>query len=218
MSSDKQRSLDRLIEGGIVAVVRAPSSEQLPAVAEALLAGGIIAIEITLTTPDAIAGIASLARRFSNRVILGVGTVLDEESCRQAIAAGAQFVVSPMFDEKIVAATLELDRIAIPGAFTPSEILRASAAGADIVKVFPSNSLGPGYFKDLLAPLPDLKLMPTGGVNLSNIQLWFRAGATCVGVGSSLISWDDLANNDWSEITAVARTFVASARAARSTQ
>jgi 2-dehydro-3-deoxyphosphogluconate aldolase / (4S)-4-hydroxy-2-oxoglutarate aldolase len=216
MFSDKQSSLDRLIDAGVVAVVRAQSVDQLPAIAEALLTGGIIAIEITLTTPDAIAGIAALARRFSHRALLGVGTVLDEESCRQAIAAGAQFVVSPMFDEKIVAATLELDRIAIPGGFTPSEILRASAAGADIVKVFPSNSLGPGYFKDLLAPLPDLKLMPTGGVDLSNLRQWFQAGATCVGVGSSLVSWDDLAKNDWSEITAAARTFVAATRAARS--
>jgi len=157
-----------MIDTGVVAVIRAPSAEILPEIAEALLAGGVLAIEVTMTTPNAIEGIAAFNKRVGEKAVLGVGTVLDSATATKAVEAGAQFVVSPAFDPEIVATTLKLGKISIPGAFTPGEILRATNAGADVVKVFPSTALGPGYFKDILAPLPKLRLTPTGGVDLKN--------------------------------------------------
>jgi len=215
VSKTKDQFLKQIADAGVVAVIRAHSKDQLVGITESLLAGGVPAIEVTLSTPNAIEGIEMLANRFGDRAVLGVGTVLDAATARDAIAAGAQFVVSPMFDEKIVSAAQQCGKIVIPGAFTPTEILRAWRAGADVVKVFPSTGLGPQYFKDLLAPLPQLRLTPTGGVDVKNAGDWIRAGAVFVGAGSSLISKDALARNDWTSVTANARAFVETIRAAR---
>ena len=215
MSRSKDQLLQTVIEAGVIAVIRAPSASILKRIAEALLAGGVVAVEVTMSTPDAIRGIAMLAQEFGDRAVIGVGTVLDEATARAAIKAGAEFVLSPAFDEGVVAATLELGKISVPGAFTPTEILRAWNAGADIVKVFPSTALGPQYIKDLLAPLPQLKLTPTGGVDAKNAGEWIKAGAVCVGAGSSLVSKEAMANGDWAAITANARAFVEAIRAAR---
>jgi len=204
----KQQCLQTMIDTGVVAVIRAPSAEILPEIAEALLAGGVLAIEVTMTTPNAIEGIAALNKRVGEKAILGVGTVLDSATATKAVEAGAQFVVSPAFDPEIVATTLKLGKISIPGAFTPGEILRATNAGADVVKVFPSTGLGPGYFKDILAPLPKLRLTPTGGVDLKNAPEWIKAGALFVGAGTALVSKEAVAKKDWATITASAKAFI----------
>ncbi|HEY1922213.1 MAG TPA: bifunctional 4-hydroxy-2-oxoglutarate aldolase/2-dehydro-3-deoxy-phosphogluconate aldolase [Tepidisphaeraceae bacterium] len=215
MSKTKEQSFRQIADAGVVAVIRARSKDQLIGIAEALLAGGVPAIEVTMSTPDPIAGIEMLAKRFGDRAVLGVGTVMDADTAKNAIAAGAEFVVSPMFDEHIVAAVKKLGKIVIPGAFTPTEILRAWTAGADVVKVFPSTGLGPQYFRDILAPLPQLKLTPTGGVDVKNAGEWIRAGAVFIGAGSSLIGKEALTKNDWSSVTANAIAFVGTIRAAR---
>jgi 2-dehydro-3-deoxyphosphogluconate aldolase/(4S)-4-hydroxy-2-oxoglutarate aldolase len=160
-------------------------------------------------------GIARLSREFGTQAMIGVGTVLDAQTCRNAIEAGAEYVVSPGFDEAVHSATKAHKKLSLPGAMTPTEILRAWNAGADVVKVFPSTALGPGYFKDVLAPLPHVRLMPTGGVDAKNAGDWLRAGAVCVGAGSNLVPKDALARKDWAAITANARLFVDAVRAAR---
>lgn len=215
MARTKEQLMQAILEAGVIAVIRAPSAELLLPIAEALLGGGVSAIEVTMSTPKAIRGIEMLADRLGDRAVVGVGTVLDASTCRDAIAAGAEFVLSPNFDEEVVATTRRYGKISVPGAFTPTEILRAWTAGADIVKIFPSTALGPGYIKDLLAPLPQLKLSPTGGVDARNAGDWIKAGAVCVGAGSSLVSKDAMARQDWGAITANAKAFIEAIRSAR---
>lgn len=205
-----------MIESGVVGVIRAPSKEVLPQIAEALLAGGVPSIEVTMSTPKAIAGIEYLADKLGDKAIIGVGTVLDEATCRDAIAAGAQFVVSPMYDPAIVECTRRYNKISVPGAYTPTEILRAWVGGADVVKVFPATTLGPGYFKDVLAPLPQVKLTPTGGVDVKTTPEFIKAGAIFVGAGSALVSKDAMANSDWAAITKNAQGFVEAVKVGRS--
>jgi 2-dehydro-3-deoxyphosphogluconate aldolase/(4S)-4-hydroxy-2-oxoglutarate aldolase len=156
-----------------------------------------------------------LADKFGDQAVVGVGTVLDPATARDAIAAGAQFVVSPTLDPAIIEITKRYGKISIPGAFTPTEILSAWSCGADTVKVFPATTLGPGYIRDLLAPLPQLKLTPTGGIDLKNVAEWIKAGAYFVGAGSSLVSKDAMAKKDWPAITANAKAFVQAIKAAR---
>jgi 2-dehydro-3-deoxyphosphogluconate aldolase/(4S)-4-hydroxy-2-oxoglutarate aldolase len=215
MPRSKEQLLKTVVDAGVIAVIRASSAEILVPIAEALLEGGVPAVEVTMSTPKAIRGIELLADRFGDHAVVGVGTVIDAATARDAIAAGAEFVLSPTFDEDVVATTRRYGKISVPGAFTPTEILRAWTAGADIVKVFPSTVLGPGYFRDLLAPLPQLKLSPTGGVDAQNAGEWIKAGAVCVGAGSSLVTKDAMAKKDWPAITANARAFVDAIRAAR---
>jgi 2-dehydro-3-deoxyphosphogluconate aldolase/(4S)-4-hydroxy-2-oxoglutarate aldolase len=215
MAKTKQQYFQMIADAGVVAVIRAPSLDVLPEIAKALLEGGIPTIEVTMTTPKAIQGIEKLADQFGDKAVVGVGTVLDAATARDAIQAGAQFVVSPAFDAEVVATTLRYGKISIPGAFTPTEIMRAWSAGADVVKVFPSTALGPGYFKDILAPLPQLRLTPTGGVDLKNVADWIKAGAVFVGAGSSLVTRDAMIKGDWSSITTNAKAFIEAIRAAR---
>jgi 2-dehydro-3-deoxyphosphogluconate aldolase/(4S)-4-hydroxy-2-oxoglutarate aldolase len=215
MPRTKDQLFAQLLSAGVVAVIRAQSKDQLPSIAQALLDGGVPTIEVTMSTPKALAGIEALADSLGDKAIIGVGTVLDAHTARDAIAAGAQFVVSPILDEDIIATTKRYGKISIPGAFTPTEILRAWTAGADIVKVFPSTSLGPQYFKDILAPLPQVRLTPTGGVDLTNAAEWIKAGAACLGAGSSLVTKDALAKSDWPSITTNARAFIQAVATAR---
>jgi 2-dehydro-3-deoxyphosphogluconate aldolase/(4S)-4-hydroxy-2-oxoglutarate aldolase len=212
----RNKIVARVRECGVVAVLRADSVDLLTGIGKALVAGGVTVIEVTTSTRNAIDGIGMLAREFGDRIMLGVGTVLDTDTARHAIAAGARFVVSPVFDPAILA-TAHADGCAcMPGCFTPTEILRAHHAGADVAKVFPSTALGPGYFKDILAPLPFLKLMPTGGVDVTNAGAWIKAGAICVGAGSALVPKEACRKGDWQTITNLARQFVEAVRAARS--
>ena len=216
MSGARADIVARLHAAGVVAVIRADSADELADITNALLSGGVTAIEVTTTTPNAVSGIAQLRELFGERALLGVGTVLDPKTAHDAIAAGAQFVVSPTCDSQVIKATHAANRVSIPGAYTPTEILGAHRAGADVVKVFPSTALGPAYFKDILAPLPFLKLMPTGGVDAQNAGAWSKAGAVCVGAGSALVPRDAVRAGDWPRITQLAEAFVQSIRAARS--
>lgn len=212
----KDEVLRRVAACGVIAVIRASSTDSLLEVARALLAGGVISIEVTMTTPGALDGIRLLSEQLDgDGAVIGVGTVMDVDTCRRAIESGARYVVSPHFDAAVVEATRRLGAVSIPGALTPSEILRAAAGGADVVKVFPSAGLGPSYFRDVLSPLPHLKLMPTGGVDPANAGEWIRAGAVCVGAGASLVPKEAVSKKDWATITANARTMVDTVRKAR---
>src|SRR6478752_1147059 len=215
MPRTKDRLFEQMLAAGVIAVIRAQSKEQLAPIAQALLEGGVPSIEVTMSTPKALAGIEALADALGDKAIIGVGTVLDAHTARDAIAAGAQFVVSPVLDEEIIATTKRYGKISIPGAFTPTEILRAWTLGADVVKVFPSTSLGPQYIKDLLAPMPQLRLTPTGGVDLKNAADWIKAGAACLGVGTSLVTRDALSKNDWASIASAAKAFTQAVASAR---
>src|SRR6059058_1570333 len=215
MPRSKQQLIEEMSAAGVVAVIRAKSKDVLPDIANALLAGGVPAIEVTMSTPKAIAGIEMLADKLGDKAIVGVGTCLDAATARDAIAAGAQFVVSPAFDPQVVETTRRYGKISVPGAYTPTEILRAWTAGADVVKVFPATTLGPGYFKDILAPLPQLRLTPTGGVDTKTTPAWIKAGAVFVGAGSALVGKDAMDKGDWNAITANAKAFVEAVKTGR---
>lgn len=200
---------------GAVAVIRMKEPEKLRAVVDALAEGGVRALEVTMTVPRAIQMIEALAPSLPEGFLIGAGTVLDPETARLAMLAGANFVVSPIFRPETIAMCHRYDVAVMPGCFTPTEILTAWEAGADVVKVFPATSLGPGFFKDVRGPLPQIKLMPTGGVSLDNAGDWIRAGAVAVGVGTALLDTKAIAAGDYGVITANARRLVASVTAAR---
>ncbi len=208
-------TMNRISECGVVAVIRAQTSAQLLDIAEALVKGGVTAIEVTMSTPKAIHGIEKLVDALGEKAVIGVGTILDAATGAAAIAAGAEFVVSPVLDRGVIEITRKLGKVSIPGAFTPSEILTAWSAGADIVKVFPATTMGPQYVRDLLAPMPFLRLIPTGGVTVKNTNEWINAGAIAVGAGSSLVSKEIMTRGDWAGLTAMARQFVDAVTAAR---
>jgi 2-dehydro-3-deoxyphosphogluconate aldolase / (4S)-4-hydroxy-2-oxoglutarate aldolase len=211
-------TVERIERIGAVAVVRLASTEAALRVAESLHAGGVIALEITVTVPDAFSVIAALDRRFGADLCIGVGTVLDVETVRRAVEAGARYVVSPVFRAEVVAESHRLGVAAMPGAYTPTEVLAAHEGGADVVKIFPADTLGPGYVRSLLAPMPFLKLMPTGGVTPDNVGAWLGAGAVAVGLGGSLVDRDLVARGDWGAITARARRVTEEVAARRAVQ
>ena len=188
-----------------VAVVRTDEPDKLVEIAQALQVGGVVCFEVTMTVPNAIEGIRAVTEAMRGSVLVGAGSVTDAETAQDAIEAGARYVVSPVFKREVVDACHALDAAVMPGCFTPTEILTAHEAGADAVKVFPAGSLGPGFIKGVLAPLPYLKLMPTGGVSLDNATEWLRAGAVAVGAGSALVESDAVAAGDWGRLTANAR-------------
>jgi len=190
-------------------------TERLLRVVEAICAGGVTAIEITMSVPRAFEMIETVVRQLGDAALVGAGTVLDAETARLAIAAGARYVVSPVFKPEIIQTAHRYDVPALPGAFTPTEILAAHEAGADIVKVFPADVVGMAFFKAIKAPMPQLRLMPTGGVTLTNAGDWLRAGACAVGVGSALLDQKAIAEGRWEKLTENARTLMASIRQAR---
>jgi 2-dehydro-3-deoxyphosphogluconate aldolase/(4S)-4-hydroxy-2-oxoglutarate aldolase len=197
---------------GIIAVVRAEKREQVLPLSEALLAGGVIAIEITMTTPNAIEAIREAAAKLGDRALIGVGTVLDVETCKRAIEAGAQFVVTPIMRPAIAEAAHALNKPVMLGAYTPTEAQRAHEAGADFIKIFPAEGLGPNYIKSLRAPLPHLNIVPTGGVDLHNVSEFLKVGCAALGVGSSLVSKKLLQEGNWAELTRLAKAFVAATK------
>jgi 2-dehydro-3-deoxyphosphogluconate aldolase / (4S)-4-hydroxy-2-oxoglutarate aldolase len=206
----------RAIEAtGVVAVVRLADAAQMQDVADALMAGGVRAIEVTMTVPRAVDLIAELSRTLPSEVIIGAGTVLTADVAEQVIAAGAQFVVSPVCRPALIDACHRHDVIAMPGCFTPTEILTAWDAGADVVKVFPATSLGPAFFKDLRGPLPQVRMMPTGGVTRANAGDWIRAGAVAVGVGTALVDQQAVASRQFHVIADHARHFIDAVQHAR---
>src|ERR1700761_2022839 len=176
--------LKRVLEGGIVAVVRSESGESLVKVVQALAEGGVAAAEVTFTVPDAIDVIRQVRREVGDAVVLGAGTVLDPETARAALLAGAEYIVAPTLNLEVIRLCRRYDKAVMPGAFTPTEILAAWEAGADVVKVFPADVGGPAYLKAIRGPLPQIRVMPTGGVDLETSEAFLNAGACCLGVGS----------------------------------
>jgi 2-dehydro-3-deoxyphosphogluconate aldolase/(4S)-4-hydroxy-2-oxoglutarate aldolase len=211
----KAQIIDQLLNPGVIAVIRAKRTAQAVPLAEALVAGGIIAVEITMSTPNAIAAIREASVRLGGRALIGVGTVLDEATCRAAIDAGAEFIVSPICRRELVTIAHRAGKPIMLGAYTPTEAQLAHEGGSDFIKIFPADGLGPNYIKALRAPLPHLKIVPTGGVDLKTIGEFFRVGCVAVGAGSSLISREVLGNDDWSTLTRTATAFVQAAKAAR---
>jgi 2-dehydro-3-deoxyphosphogluconate aldolase/(4S)-4-hydroxy-2-oxoglutarate aldolase len=203
---------------GVVAVIRLKEPRKLRAVVDALIEGGVRALEVTMTVPGAIELIAQLAPTLPDGFLLGAGTVVDRDTARRAIDAGARFVVGPVFRPDVISACHELGIPAMPGCFSPTEILTAWEAGADVVKVFPATALGPGYLKDVRGPLPHVKLMPTGGVTVENAGEWIRAGAVAVGAGTALLDTRAIAEDRYGVIVENARRIVANVRAAREAQ
>jgi 2-dehydro-3-deoxyphosphogluconate aldolase/(4S)-4-hydroxy-2-oxoglutarate aldolase len=199
--------LDQIINSGVVAIMRAKSSDQLLAAAEAILGGGVNTIEVTMTTPGAIDVIKQATTKFGSEVIFGVGSVLDAETARIAILAGAKFVVGPTVDVEMIKLCKRYSIPVIPGAFTPSEVIHAWQSGADLVKIFPASFGGPAYLKAIKAPLPQVKLVPVGGVTVENTADFIRAGAEIVAIGSALINQALLDSGDLDEMTTRARRF-----------
>lgn len=195
---------------GAVAVVRLRDADALLRVVEAVAAGGVRAVEVTMTVPGALQQIARVRAHFGADVVLGVGSVLDAETARAAVDAGARYVVSPVFKPAVVEAAHAAGAAAMPGCFTPTECEAAHAHGADVVKVFPADVVGMPFFKAVLAPMPHLKLMPTGGVTLDNAGDWLKAGAVAVGVGTALLEAKAIADGDYGRLTDNARRLVAS--------
>jgi 2-dehydro-3-deoxyphosphogluconate aldolase/(4S)-4-hydroxy-2-oxoglutarate aldolase len=206
----------RIESMGVVAVIRMKDPAKLRAVVDALAEGGVRALEVTMTVPRAVALIRDLAPTMPAGFLLGAGTVVDAGTAHAVIDAGAQFVVSPVFRPDVIGACHERDVPVMPGCFSPTEILDAYDAGADIIKVFPATMLGPQFVKDVRAPLPQVKLMPTGGVTLDNAGDWIRAGAVAVGVGSALVDAKAIDAGRFEVIAANARKVIASVAGARS--
>lgn len=197
--------ISRLTNPGIIAVVRAQRQAQVLPLSEALISGGVSAIEITMTTPNAIEAIRQTKEKLGDRGLIGVGTVLDAETCRAALNAGAEFVVSPILRTELVEIAHAADRPIMLGAYTPTEAQRAHEAGADFIKIFPADGLGPNYIRAIRAPLPHLRLVPTGGVDLTTAADFLKAGCAALGVGSSLVSAEILREENWNELTRAAR-------------
>ena len=202
----KAETLQKLVENGVFAVIRMADSKKLMKVIEAVSKGGVKNIEITMTVPNAVEIIRELAKANSGDSIIGAGTVLTKEDAKAVIEAGAQFVVSPIMNPEVIATCKELDIPCMPGCYTPTEVIAGWKAGGDIIKVFPATTLGPRYFKDLLAPFPYLKLLPTGGVSITNVHEWVNAGALTVAIGGDLLDKKAIADENWDALTERAKT------------
>lgn len=209
------RVVERIIACGVIAVVRMTRSENLVGAAHALAAGGVVAIEVTLTTPGALEVIAEAGDVLGDRVMIGAGTVLDADQARRAVEAGAGFLVSPTVDADVIAVARRAGIPIIAGALTPNEIDRAMRLGVDLIKLFPGRVATPGYFKDLLGPFPTARLLPTGNVDLATVPDYIRAGAVAVGVGKALVDDAAVAACDWDALTDRARAFISVVRSAR---
>jgi 2-dehydro-3-deoxyphosphogluconate aldolase/(4S)-4-hydroxy-2-oxoglutarate aldolase len=212
----RQKTVERIERLGLVPVVRAPSAAVALRAARAVFAGGIDVLEITMTVPDALGVLRQLAAELGDRVVFGAGTVLDADTARTCIAAGAEFIVAPGFDLETIRAAHELDRPVMPGALTPTEVITAWKAGADMVKIFPCSAVGGAdYIRALKAPLPQVKLLPTGGVDRNTAADYIRAGAAALGLGTGLIDLKVLQQQGDGALSARARELVEIVRAAR---
>lgn len=200
-------SIQKILHSGIIAIMRAPSSEHLLNAAKAIFEGGVEVIEVAMTTPGALEVVKGAVEQFGDKVLFGAGTVLDPETARAAILSGAQFIVSPTLNLKVIEICRRYSVPVIPGAYTPTEILSAWEAGADIVKVFPASIGGPAYIKALRGPLPQVLLAAVGGVNLENTKDFIQAGVDVVGIGADLVNPKLLEERDFTEITRRAQNF-----------
>ncbi len=204
-----ESQLRRVLDSGIVAVVRAPDSDQLVHVARALADGGVDVVEITMSVPNALDVLRQVRQELGERLLLGAGTVLDAETARAVLLAGAEFIVTPTLNRDVIRLCRRYGKLVMPGAFTPTEILTAWEAGADIVKVFPADVVGPAFFKALRSPLPQIRLMPTGGVDLTTAADFLKAGACCLGIGGQLVEPKAIAERNFDRIRNLARQYVA---------
>jgi 2-dehydro-3-deoxyphosphogluconate aldolase/(4S)-4-hydroxy-2-oxoglutarate aldolase len=215
MASD---TLSRILDCGIVAVVRSEKPDQLIQVVEALARGGVTAAEITFTVPEADRVIREVRKALGDRIILGAGTVLDSETARTAILAGAEYLVTPCVNLDVIRLAKRYGKVVMPGGFTPTECLTAWEAGADVVKVFPADVVGPAFFKAMKGPLPQIRLMPTGGVDLTTAESFLKAGACCLGVGSSLVEPKAVAAGDFARLESLAAQYIEIVRKFRSSK
>ena len=211
----KEDQLRHILDCGLVAVVRSPDSEQLVEVVRAIADGGISVAEITMTVPGALDVLKEVKRVLGDRVLLGAGTVLDTETARAVFLAGAEYVVAPTLNVDVIKICQRYGKIVMPGAFTPTEILTAWEAGADIVKVFPADSLGFTFLKAVHGPLPHIRLMPTGGVDLTTAATFLKSGACCLGVGSQLVEKEALATRNFDRIRELSSQYVEIVRKTR---
>jgi 2-dehydro-3-deoxyphosphogluconate aldolase/(4S)-4-hydroxy-2-oxoglutarate aldolase len=205
----KESQLRHVLDVGLVAVVRSPDSQQLVEVARALADGGVTVVEITMSVPNALEVLREVRQALGDRLLLGAGTVLDAETARAVLLAGAEYIVAPTLNLDVIRLCRRYDKLVMPGAFTPTEILTAWEAGADIVKVFPAEVVGPAFFKALRGPLPQIRLMPTGGVDLNTAAAFLKAGACCLGVGSQLVEPKAIAERNFDRIRDLARQYTA---------
>jgi 2-dehydro-3-deoxyphosphogluconate aldolase / (4S)-4-hydroxy-2-oxoglutarate aldolase len=214
-SSSRSETVAALEAAGVVAVIRLKDPSALADVVGALVDGGVQALEVTMTVPGAVELIRQTAPTLPPGFLLGAGTVTDADTAARVIDAGARFIVSPVFRPAVMDTAIRRDVPVLPGCFTPTEILAAWDAGADIVKVFPATTLGPGYLRDIRGPLPQVKLMPTGGVTIDNAGDWIKAGAVAVGVGTAILETAAIERRDFNVIAGNARRIVANVRRAR---
>jgi 2-dehydro-3-deoxyphosphogluconate aldolase/(4S)-4-hydroxy-2-oxoglutarate aldolase len=212
---NKDEQLRFMLDHGLVAIVRLKEPAELVPIAQAIEVGGVRVIEFTMGTPNALDAIHTIAQEWGDRILIGAGTVLDPETGRAAILAGAQFLVAPNFNPALIELARRYNKIMVPGAFTPTEILAAWECGADIVKVFPASTVGPQYIKDILGPLPYVRLLPTGGVSLDNIPTFIAAGAAAVAVGASLTDPKLIKEKNWAGLTVHAQRFAEAVQRAR---
>lgn len=211
----KDLILNDILSRKAVAVIRAKEPEKLKKIIESIAAGGVTVAEITMTVPNAIQLIEKMTNEVDKNIILGVGSVLNKQVAEDAIKAGAKYVVSPILKKEIIETAHEHNVPAMPGCFTPTEIQTAYEYGADIIKVFPADVVGMAFFKAILAPMPHLKLMPTGGVSLTNAGDWIKAGACAVGLGTALLDKKAIESGDYNKLTENARTIINSINSAR---
>lgn len=215
ITMDRQQTFEKIQQHVLVAVIRGDSPQQAVDTAKALLEGGVMGLEIALTTPGGVKAIEQAVREIGDEGIVGAGTVMDADSAKAVIDAGAAFVFAPNVNLDVIAAVNERDRVMVPGALTPTEIATAWAAGVDMVKLFPANHFGPKYIKDIHGPMPDVKITPTGGVDLTTIKAWLDAGAAALGVGSALVKKDLMRAGDWAGLTELARKYTQAVSEAR---
>jgi 2-dehydro-3-deoxyphosphogluconate aldolase/(4S)-4-hydroxy-2-oxoglutarate aldolase len=205
----KETHLRQVLDCGLVAVVRSQDSQQLVDVVRALADGGVTVVEITMSVPSALEVLKQVRQALGDRVLLGAGTVLDPETARAVLLAGAEYIVSPTVNLDVIRLCRRYDKLVMPGAFTPTEILTAWEAGADIVKVFPAEVVGPAFFNALRGPMPQIRVMPTGGVDLTTAAAFLKAGACCLGVGSQLVEPAAIAARNFERIRDLAKQYVA---------
>ena len=205
--SEREKIVSGIEAEGLVAIVRVSRPELTLPLAKALVAGGIRAVELTMSIPNALEAVRTIDRELGDKILLGVGTVIDADTCRAAIDAGAKYIISPITRLSLVAAAHALDRPVMLGAYTPTEAQAAHEAGSDFVKIFPADTLGPSYIKSLLAPLPHLKIIPTGGVNLDTMEAFLVAGSAALGTGSALLKKEIIAGENWGELERLAKRF-----------
>ena len=205
--SEREKIVSGIEAEGLVAIVRVRRPELTLPLAKALVAGGIRAVELTMSIPNALEAVRTIDRELGDKILLGVGTVIDDDTCRAAIDAGAKYIISPITRPSLVAAAHALDRPVMLGAYTPTEAQAAHEAGSDFVKIFPADTLGPSYIKSLLAPLPHLKIVPTGGVNLDTMEAYLAAGSAALGTGSALLKKEIIAGENWGELERLAKRF-----------